>query len=161
MTFFVKDTDSVLMTLTAQPISVLKRDFGENWAKNYPVPVKSLAEWDGLAYFLIYPSDVQYDPADEQAAARYQTLFEAAQSISPEDLALDADPHDTSAYAERATAVLLGYLDAGVVDGDAETALFDELDHRAQADGVSFSAAMQQAGENAQALWHKHLADES
>ena len=161
MTFFVKDTDSVLMTLTAQLLSVLERDFGENWAKNYPVPVKSLAEWDGLAYFLIYPSDVQYDPADEQAAARYQTLFEAAQSISPEDIALDADPHDTSAYAERATAVLLGYLDAGIVDSETETALFDELDHRAQADGVSFSAAMQQAGENAQTLWHKHLADES
>ena len=44
---------------------------------------------------------------------------------------------------------------------ETETALFDELDHRAQADGVSFSAAMRQAGENAQALWHKHLADES
>ena len=161
MTFFVKDTDSVLMTLTVQPISVLKRDFGENWTENYPVPVRPLAEWDGLAYFLIYPSDVQYDPADEQAAAQYQTLFEAAQSISAEDLALDADPHDTSAYADRATAVLLGYLDAGVVDSETETALFDELDHRAQADGVSFSAAMRQAGENAQALWHKHLADES
>lgn len=161
MTFFVKDTDSVLMTLTAQPISVLKRDFGENWAENYPVPVRPLAERDGLAYFLIYPSDVQYDPADEQAAAQYQTLFEAAQRISPEDLALDADPHDTSAYADRATAVLLGYLDAGIVDSETETALFDELDHRAQADGVSFSAAMRQAGENAQALWHKHLADES
>lgn len=161
MTFFVKDTDSVLMTLTAQLLSVLERDFGENWAENYPVPVRPLAERDGLAYFLIYPSDVQYDPADEQAAAQYQTLFEDAQRISPEDLVLDADLHDTSVYAERATAVLLGYLDAGVVDGDAETALFDELDHRAQADGVSFSAAMQQAGENAQALWHKHLADES
>ena len=161
MTFFVKDTDSVLMTLTVQPISVLKRDFGENWAENYPVPVRPLAEWDGLAYFLIYPSDVQYDPADEQAAAQYQTMFEAAQNISAEDLALDADPHDTSAYAERATAVLLGYLDAGIVDSETETALFDELDHRAQADGVSFSAAMRQAGENAQALWHKHLADES
>ena len=161
MTFFVKDTDSVLMTLTAQLLSVLKRDFGENWVENYPVPVRPLAERDGLAYFLIYPSDVQYDPADEQAAAQYQTLFEAAQRISPEDLALDADPHDTSAYAERATAVLLGYLDAGIVDSETETALFDELDHRAQADGVSFSAAMRQAGENAQALWHKHLADES
>lgn len=66
-TFFVKDTDSVLMTLTAQLLSVLKRDFGENWAENYPVPVRPLAEQDGLAYFLIYPSDVQYDPADEQA----------------------------------------------------------------------------------------------
>ena len=161
MTFFVKDTDSVLMTLTAQLLSVLKRDFGENWVENYPVPVRPLAERDGLAYFLIYPSDVQYDPADEQAAAQYQTLFEAAQNISAEDLALDADPHDTSAYAERATAVLLGYLDAGIVDSETETALFDELDHRAQADGVSFSAAMRQAGENAQALWHKHLADES
>ena len=161
MTFFVKDTDSVLMTLTAQLLSVLKRDFGENWAENYPVPIRPLAEQDGLAYFLIYPSDVQYDPADEQAAAQYKTLFEAAQRISPEDLVLDADPHDTSAYAERATAVLLGYLDAGIVDSETETALFDELDHRAQADGVSFSAAMRQAGENAQALWHKHLADES
>ena len=161
MTFFVKDTDSALMTLTAQPLSVLKRDYGENWTENYPVPVKSLAEWDGLAYFLIYPSDVQYDPADEQAAARYKTLFEAAQSISSEDIALDTDPHDTSAYADRATVVLLGYLDAGVADGDAETALFDELDHRSLVDGVSFSAAMQQAGENAQALWQKHIADES
>ena len=161
MTFFVKDTDSALMTLTAQPLSVLKRDYGENWTENYPVPVKSLAEQDGLAYFLIYPSDVQYDPADEQAAARYKTLFEAAQSISSEDIALDTDPHDTSAYADRATVVLLGYLDAGVADGDAETALFDELDHRSLVDGVSFSAAMQQAGENAQALWQKHLANES
>ncbi len=161
MTFFVKDTDSALMTLTAQPLSVLKRDYGENWTENYPVPVKSLAEQDGLAYFLIYPSDVQYDPADEQAAARYKTLFEAAQSISSADIALDTDPHDTSAYAERATVVLLGYLDAGVVDGDAETALFDELDHRSLVDGVSFSAAMQQAGENAQALWQKHTSNES
>ena len=161
MTFFVKDTDSALMTLTAQPLSVLKRDYGENWTENYPVPVKSLAEQDGLAYFLIYPSDVQYDPADEQATARYKTLFEAAQSISSEDFALDTDPHDTSAYAERPTVVLLGYLDAGVVDGDAETALFDELDHRSLVDGVSFSAAMQQAGENAQALWQKHIANES
>ncbi len=161
MTFFVKDTDSALMTLTAQPLSVLKRDYGENWTENYPVPVKSLAEQDGLAYFLIYPSDVQYDPADEQAAARYKTLFEAAQSISSADIALDTDPHDTSAYADRATVVLLGYLDAGVVDGDAETALFDELDHRSLVDGVSFSAAMQQAGENAQALWQKHTSNES
>ena len=161
MTFFVKDTDSALMTLTAQPLSVLKRDYGENWTENYPVPVKSLAEQDGLAYFLIYPSDVQYDPVDEQAAARYKTLFEAAQSISSADIALDTDPHDTSAYADRATVVLLGYLDAGVADGDAETALFDELDHRSLVDGVSFSAAMQQAGENAQALWQKHLANES
>lgn len=157
MTFFVKDTESVLMTFTAQPVSVLKRDYGENWAENYPVPVTPLAEWDGLAYFIIYPSDVQYDPADEQAAARYKTLFEAAQSISSEDIALDADPHDTSAYAERATVILLGYLDAGAVDGDAETALFDELDHRSLVDGVSFSAALQQTGDNAQALWQKHL----
>ena len=118
---FVKDTDSVIMTLTAQLLSVLKRDFGENWAENYLVPVRLLAERDGLAHFLIYPSDVQYDPADEQAAAQYQTLFEAAQRISPEDLALDADLHDTSVYerrnmedtehyGDRTTAELLFYL---------------------------------------------------
>ena len=136
MTFFVKDTDSVLMTLTAQLLSVLKRDFGENWAENYPVPIRPLAEQDGLAYFLIYPSDVQYDPADEQAAAQYKTLFEAAQRISPEDLVLDADLHDTSVYerrnmedtehyGDRTTAELLLYLpisDRGY-PGDARCAL--------------------------------------
>ena len=167
MTFFVKDTDSVLMTLTAQLLSVLERDFGENWAENYPVPVRPLAEQDGLAYFLIYPSDVQYDPADEQAAARYQTLFEAAQSISPEDLALDAAPHDTSVYerrnmedtehyGDRTTAELLFYLP--ISDGAYTEGILATLDARYREDKAAFEQALRAADSTAQSLWVQHLA---
>ena len=167
MTFFVKDTDSVLMTLTAQLLSVLKRDFGENWAENYPVPVRPLAEQDGLAYFLIYPSDVQYDPADEQAAAQYQTLFEAAQRISPEDLALDADLHDTSVYerrnmedtehyGDRTTAELLFYLP--ISDGAYTEGILATLDARYREDKAAFEQALRAADSTAQSLWAQHLA---
>lgn len=167
MTFFVKDTDSVLMTLTAQLLSVLERDFGENWAENYPVPVRPLAERDGLAYFLIYPSDVQYDPADEQAAAQYQTLFEDAQRISPEDLTLDADPHDTSVYerrnmedtehyGDRTTAELLFYLP--ISDGAYTEGILATLDARYREDKAAFEQALRAADSTAQSLWAQHLA---
>ena len=167
MTFFVKDTDSVLMTLTAQLLSVLERDFGENWAENYPVPVRPLAEQDGLAYFLIYPSDVQYDPADEQAAAQYQTLFEDAQRISPEDLVLDADPHDTSVYerrnmedtehyGDRTTAELLLYLP--ISDGAYTEGILATLDARYREDKAAFEQALRAADSTAQSLWAQHLA---
>ena len=167
MTFFVKDTDSVLMTLTAQLLSVLKHDFGENWAENYPVPVRPLAEQDGLAYFLIYPSDVQYDPADEQAAAQYQTLFEDAQRISPEDLMLDADLHDTSVYerrnmedtehyGDRTTAELLLYLP--ISDGAYTEGILATLDARYREDKAAFEQALRAADSTAQSLWAQHLA---
>lgn len=167
MTFFVKDTDSVLMTLTAQLLSVLERDFGENWAENYPVPVRPLAEQDGLAYFLIYPSDVQYDPADEQAAAQYQTLFEDAQRISPEDLVLDADLHDTSVYerrnmedtehyGDRTTAELLFYLP--ISDGAYTEGILATLDARYREDKAAFEQALRTANSTAQSLWAQHLA---
>ena len=167
MTFFVKDTDSVLMTLTAQLLSVLERDFGENWAENYPVPVRPLAEQDGLAYFLIYPSDVQYDPADEQAAAQYQTLFEDAQRISPEDLVLDADLHDTSVYerrnmedtehyGDRTTAELLLYLP--ISDGAYTEGILATLDARYREDKAAFEQALRAADSTAQSLWAQHLA---
>ena len=167
MTFFVKDTDSVLMTLTAQLLSVLEHDFGENWAENYPVPVRPLAERDGLAYFLIYPSDVQYDPADEQAAAQYQTLFEDAQRISPEDLVLDADPHDTSVYerrnmedtehyGDRTTAELLFYLP--ISDGAYTEGILATLDARYREDKAAFEQALHAADSTAQSLWAQHLA---
>ena len=166
-TFFVKDTDSVLMTLTAQLLSVLKRDFGENWAENYPVPIRPLAEQDGLAYFLIYPSDVQYDPADEQAAAQYKTLFEAAQRISPEDLVLDADLHDTSVYerrnmedtehyGDRTTAELLLYLP--ISDGAYTEGILATLDARYREDKAAFEQALRAADSTAQSLWAQHLA---
>ena len=81
--------DIVIMTLEAQPTAALRQDYGENWTENYPVPVKQLAERDGLTYFLIYASDVQYDPSNAEQAAKYKELYTAAQNITADDFTLD------------------------------------------------------------------------
>lgn len=81
--------DICIMTLEAQPTAVLKQSYGENWTENYPVPVKQLAEQDGLTYFLIYASDVQYDPSNVEQAAQYKELYTAAQGITADDFTLD------------------------------------------------------------------------
>lgn len=81
--------DICIMTLEAQPTAVLKQSYGENWTENYPVPVKQLAEQDGLTYFLIYASDVQYDPSNVEQAAQYKELYTAAQGIAADNFTLD------------------------------------------------------------------------
>lgn len=53
------------------------------------MPVKQLAEQDGLTYFLIYASDVQYDPSNAEQAARYKELYTAAQDITADNFTLD------------------------------------------------------------------------
>ena len=81
--------DICIMTLEAQPTAALKQSYGENWTENYAMPVKQLAEQDGLTYFLIYASDVQYDPSNAEQAARYKELYTAAQDITADDFTLD------------------------------------------------------------------------
>lgn len=81
--------DICIMTLEAQPTAALKQSYGENWTENYAMPVKQLAEQDGLTYFLIYASDVQYDPSNAEQAARYKELYTAAQGITADDFTLD------------------------------------------------------------------------
>ena len=81
--------DICIMTLEAQPIAALKQSYGENWTENYAMPVKQLAEQDGLTYFLIYASDVQYDPSNAEQAARYKELYTAAQDITADNFTLD------------------------------------------------------------------------
>lgn len=81
--------DICIMTLEARPTAVLKQSYGENWTENYPVPVKQLAEQDSLTYFLIYASDVQYDPSNAEQAARYKELYTAAQGITADNFTLD------------------------------------------------------------------------
>lgn len=81
--------DICIMTLEAQPTAALKQSYGENWTENYAVPVKQLAEQDGLTYFLIYASDVQYDPSNAEQAARYKELYTAAQDITADNFTLD------------------------------------------------------------------------
>ena len=81
--------DICIMTLEAQPTAALKQSYGENWTENYPSPVKQLAEQDGLTYFLIYASDVQYDPSNAEQAARYKEFYTAAQDITADNFTLD------------------------------------------------------------------------
>ena len=81
--------DICIMTLEAQPTAALKQSYGENWTENYAMPVKQLAEQDGLTYFLIYASDVQYDPSNAEQAARYKELYTAAQDITADNSTLD------------------------------------------------------------------------
>ena len=81
--------DICIMKLEAQPTAALKQSYGENWTENYAMPVKQLAEQDGLTYFLIYASDVQYDPSNAEQAARYKELYTAAQDITADNFTLD------------------------------------------------------------------------
>lgn len=81
--------DICIMTLEAQPTAALKQSYGENWTENYAMPVKQLAEQDGLTYFLIYAADVQYDPSNAEQAARYKELYTAAQDITADNFTLD------------------------------------------------------------------------
>lgn len=81
--------DICIMTLEAQPTAALKQSYGENWTENYAMPVKQLAEQDCLTYFLIYASDVQYDPSNAEQAARYKELYTAAQDITADNFTLD------------------------------------------------------------------------
>ena len=81
--------DICIMTLEAQPTAALKQSYGENWTENYAMPVKQLAEQDGLTYILIYASDVQYDPSNAEQAARYKELYTAAQDITADNFTLD------------------------------------------------------------------------
>lgn len=93
--------DICIMTLNVDATAVLHREYGENWTENYPSPVKQLAEKDGLTYYLAYVSDVQYDPANQEIAAKYKEMFTAAQNITADDFVLD-DLTDKDGTVRRA-----------------------------------------------------------
>ena len=93
--------DGAIMTLRVDATAVLHSEYGENWTKNYPSPVKQLAEKDGLTYYLAYVSDVQYDPANQEIAAKYKEMFTAAQNITADDFVLD-DLTDKDGTVRRA-----------------------------------------------------------
>lgn len=93
--------DGAIMTLRVDATAVLHSEYGENWTKNYPSPVKQLAEKDGLTYYLAYVSDVQYDPSNQEIAAKYKEMLTAAQNITADDFALD-DLTDKDGTVRRA-----------------------------------------------------------
>lgn len=91
----------VIMTLRADATAVLHSTYGDNWTENYPVSAKELAQKDGLTYLLEYVSDVQYDPSNQEIAAKYKEMFTAAQNITADDFALD-DLTDKDGTVRRA-----------------------------------------------------------
>ena len=93
--------DGAIMTVCVDATAVLHSEYGENWTKNYPSPVKQLAEKDGLTYYLSYVSDVQYDPSNQEIAAKYKEMFTAAQNITADDFVLD-DLTDKDGTVRRA-----------------------------------------------------------
>lgn len=93
--------DGAIMTLRVDATAVLHSEYGENWTENYPSPVKQLAEKDGLTYYLAYVSDVQYDPVNQEIAAKYKEMFTAAQNITADDFVLD-DLTDKDGTVRRA-----------------------------------------------------------
>ena len=93
--------DGAIMTLRVDATAVLHSEYGENWTENYPSPVKQLAEKDGLTYYLAYVSDVQYDPANQEIAAKYKEMFTDAQNITADDFVLD-DLTDQDGTVRRA-----------------------------------------------------------
>lgn len=93
--------DGAIMTLRVDATAVLHSEYGGNWTENYPSPVKQLAEKDGLTYYLAYVSDVQYDPVNQEIAAKYKKMFTAAQSITADDFVLD-DLTDKDGTVRRA-----------------------------------------------------------
>ena len=110
-----------VMTLQVQATESLKAQFGEDWQANYPVPCKQLAERDGLTYYLTFASDVQYDPSDENIAAAYTEMYQAAQEIGPEAFSL-VEPN-----AEQMQARMTAYLQSAAPQ--------DGFNHYAQAGG--------------------------
>lgn len=93
--------DGAIMTLRVDATAVLHSEYGENWTENYPSPVKQLAEKDGLTYYLAYVSDVQYDPSNQEIAAKYKEMFTDAQNITVDDFVLD-DLTDKDGTVRRA-----------------------------------------------------------
>lgn len=93
--------DGAIMTVCVDATAVLHSEYGDNWTKNYPSPVKQLAEKDGLTYYLAYVSDVQYDPSNQEIAAKYKEMFTAAQNITADDFVLD-DLTDKDGTVRRA-----------------------------------------------------------
>lgn len=91
----------VIMTLRADATAVLHSAYGDSWTENYPVPAKELAQKDGLTYLLEYVSDVQYDPSNQEIAAKYKEMFTAAQNITADDFVLD-DLTDKDGTVRRA-----------------------------------------------------------
>ena len=91
-----------VMSLAVGSVAELRDVFGEEWAENYFVPCEELAVQNGLAYMLLFASDVQYDPQDEAITAAYTEMYQAAQAMGPESISFEGQT-DGQRERERET----------------------------------------------------------
>nr|WP_297174797.1 M56 family metallopeptidase [uncultured Agathobaculum sp.] len=94
----------VVMSLAVGSVAELRDVFGENWAENYYVPCKELAVQNGLAYLLLFASDVQYDTTNTQITAAYTEMYAAAEGIAADAISFDGQS-DQQRANERETAL--------------------------------------------------------
>lgn len=91
-----------VMSLAVGSVAELRDVFGEEWAENYFVPCEELAVQNGLAYMLLFASDVQYDPQDEAIVAAYTEMYQAAQAMGLESISFEGQT-DGQRERERET----------------------------------------------------------
>lgn len=91
-----------VMTLAVGAAAELRDVFGEDWAENYLVPCRELAVQNGLAYMLLFASDVQYDPQDETITAAYAEMRQAAEAMDGSAISFDGQS-DAQRKNERTT----------------------------------------------------------
>ena len=75
-----------------------------------------------MTYYLAYVSDVQYDPSNQEIAAKYKEMFTAAQNITADDFALDdlTDKDGTVRRAQLLTSPAYGRTARSAVSGCRE-----------------------------------------
>ncbi len=97
-------TTGTVMTMNVEPTGILKENFGDNWEDNYIVPCKKLAERNGMAYFLTFASDVQYDPANKAVAEAYNKMYGDALKMDESSIEfLETDKTDEDVFLRKET----------------------------------------------------------
>ncbi|MDO5142572.1 MAG: hypothetical protein Q4D31_06085 [Eubacteriales bacterium] len=101
------DTDDpteagAVMWLGVQATATLQDQFGEDWALDFPVGCRALAERDGLTYYLWFASDIQFDPTEEAIVAAYRAMEESAGALDGSALSFEGQTAAQRAHEREA-----------------------------------------------------------
>ncbi len=80
------DPECFIMMLNVVPTDYLIENNGTDWEGNYPLPCKKITERNGMSYFLVFASDVQYDPANAAMAEQYNKMLQDANGMDGSSL---------------------------------------------------------------------------
>ncbi len=80
------DPECFIMMLNVEPTDCMIENFGADWEGNHPLPCKKIAERNGMSYYFVFASDVQYDPTDEVMKQTYCKMLEDANAMDGNSL---------------------------------------------------------------------------